>query len=146
MSSASVNMLNPNCQNNITGVHKNLTIYYSHPIKTYNSEQEKHAIELLQKRFRKFRIVNPKDYRFSGMQDYLELAAKCSILAYHNDQNGQITKGVALERLFAFMLEIPIYKIGSRITKESIHVISYSEGILSDHDYAIINQILEGLP
>ena len=58
MSSASVNMLNPNCQNNITGVHKNLTIYYSHPIKTCNSEQEKHAIEILPKRFHGYMIVN----------------------------------------------------------------------------------------
>ena len=72
MSSASVKILNPNTQNNITDMHKNLTIYYSHPIKTYNSEQEKQAIELLQKRFRKFTIVNSKDYRFSGKAKTLD--------------------------------------------------------------------------
>ena len=42
MSSASVKKLNPNTQSNITDMHNNLTIYYSHPIKTYNSEQEKY--------------------------------------------------------------------------------------------------------
>ena len=58
MSSASVKILNSNTQNNITDVHKNLAIYYSHPIKTYNSEQEKHAIEILPKRFHGYMIVN----------------------------------------------------------------------------------------
>ena len=146
MSSASVKILNSNTQNNITDMHKNLTIYYSHPIKTYNSEQEKQAIELLQKRFRKFTIVNPKDYRFSGMQDYLELEAKCNIFAYHNDQNGQITKGIALERLFAFIIGKPIYRIDSEIKKENNHMISYPDGLLSDHDYAIAHKVAEGLP
>lgn len=54
-------------QNNITDTHKNLTIYYSHPIRTYNSEQEKHAIELLQKRFSKYTIMNPKDHSLPDM-------------------------------------------------------------------------------
>ncbi len=146
MISTSVKILNSNTQDNITDVHKNLTIYYSHPIKTYNSEQEKQAIELLKKRFRKFTIVNPKDYQFSGMQNYLELESECSIFAYHNDQNGQITKGIALERLFAFIIEIPIYRIDSEIKKENNHIISYPDSLLSDHDYAIAYKVAEGLP
>ena len=146
MSSASVKILNPNIQNNITDMHKNLTIYYSHPIKTYNSEQEKQAIELLKKRFRKFTIVNPKDYQFSGMQNYLELESECSIFAYHNDQNGQITKGIALERLFAFIIGIPIYRIDSEIKKENNHMISYPDSLLSDHDYTLAFKIAEGVP
>ena len=146
MSSTSVKILNPNTQGNITDVHKNLTIYDSHPIKTYNSEQEKQAIELLKKRFRKFTIVNPKDYQFSGMQNYLELESECSIFAYNNDQNGQITKGIALERLFAFIIEIPIYRIDSEIKKENNHIISYPDSLLSDHDYAIAYKVAEGLP
>lgn len=58
MSSASFKILNPNTQSNITDMHKTLTIYYSHPIKTCNSEQEKHAIEILPKRFHGYMIVN----------------------------------------------------------------------------------------
>ena len=146
MISTSVKILNPNTQDNITNVHKNLTIYYSHPIKTYNSEQEKQAIELLKKRFRKFTIVNPKDYQFSGKQNYLELESECSIFAYHNDQNGQITKGIALERLFAFIIGIPIYRIDSEIKKENNHIISYPDSLLSDHDYTLAFKIAEGVP
>ena len=104
-------------QNNITDTHKNLTIYYSHPIRTYNSEQEKHAIELLQKRFSKYTIVNPKEHNLPNMQRYLELEAKCSIFAYHGNLNSTITKGVALEKLFAFIIEMPIYRIGTEIKK-----------------------------
>lgn len=145
MNSASAETQNPK-QNNIADTHKKLLIYYSHPIKTYGTAKEIRSLKLLEYKFSKFTIINPKDYRFTGMREYLELEAQCSIFAYHNSLNGRITKGVALERLLAFMIGIPIYRIGSRITKESIHVISYSEGILSDHDYAMVNQILEGLP
>jgi hypothetical protein len=90
--------------------------------------------------------VNPKDYRFSGMQDYLELEAKCNIFAYHNDQNEQITKGIALERLFAFIIGKPIYRIDSEIKKENNHMISYPDGLLSGHDFAIAYKVSEGLP
>ena len=146
MSSASVKILNSNTQNNITDVHKNLAIYYSHPIKTYNSEQEKHAIELLQKRFRKFRIVNPKDHNLPKMQCYLDLEARCGIFAYHGNVNGTITKGVALEKLFAFIIEMPIYRIDSEIKKENAHMISFSTELISDFDYAIAYKVAEGLP
>ena len=133
-------------QNNITVVHKNVLIYYSHPIGTYNSIKEKLSIELLQRKFPKYIIVNPKDYQFSGMQNYLELESECSLFAYHNDWNGQITKGIALERLFAFIIEIPIYRIDSEIKKENNHIISYPDSLLSDHDYAIAYKVAEGLP
>ena len=145
MNSVPAKAQNPK-HNSITHRNKSLSIYYSHPIKTYNSKQEKHAIELLLKRFHGYVIVNPKNYQFSGMQDYLKLEAKCSIFAYHNDQNGQITKGIALERLFAFIINKPIYRIDSEIKKENSHMISYPAGLLSKHDYAIAYKIAEGLP
>ena len=133
-------------QNNITVMHKNMLIYYSHPIGTYNSIKEKLFIELLQKKFPKYIIVNPKDYQFSGIQNYLELESECSIFAYHNDQNGQITKGIALERLFAFIIGIPIYRIDSEIKQENNHMISYPDSLLSDHDYTLAFKIAEGVP
>ena len=145
MNSASAETQNPD-RNNITDTHKKLLIYYSHPIKTYGTAKEIRSIELLQNKFYKYSIINPNDYRFPGMQGYLELESQCTIFAYHNSLNGRITKGVALERLLAFMIGIPIYRIGLGITRENIHVISYPEGLLSDHDYAMVNQILEGLP
>lgn len=145
MNSAPAKAQNPK-QENITTTHKNLSIYYSHPIQTYNTNRELRSIEILQKRFPNHDLVNPKFYRYQNMEGYLQLEAQCSIFAYHRALNRHITKGVALERLLAFMIGIPIYRIGSRITRENIHVISYPEGLLSDHDYAIVNQILEGLP
>ena len=133
-------------QNNITVMHKNMLIYYSHLIGTYNSIREKLSIELLQKKFPKYIIVNPKDYQFSGMQNYLELESECSIFAYHNDQNRQITKGIALEPLFAFIIGIPIYRIDSEIKQENNHMISYPDSLLSDHDYTLAFKIAEGVP
>ena len=132
-------------QNNITDIHKNLTIYYSHPIRTYNSEREKHAIELLQKRFCKFTIVNPKDHSLPDMQRYLELEARCGIFAYHG-MNETITKGVALEKLFAFIIEMPIYRIDSEIKRENNHMISYPESLISKQDVILLYKILKGLP
>ena len=140
MNSAPAKAQNPK-QENITNTHKNLSIYYSHPIKTYNTDREKRAIAMLKKRFPNGTIVNPKKYHLSGMKGYLQLEAQCSIFAYHRALNRHITKGVALERLLAFMIGMPIYKIGSKITKENISVISYPEGLLSDHDYTLASEI-----
>ena len=148
MNSAPAKIQNPK-QNNITGKHKKLTLYYSHPILTYNTTQETQSIELLKERFHSYVVVNPKDYQFSGMLDYLQLEANCYIFVYHNDLNGRITKGVALERLFAFIIGKPIYRIDSEIKKENNHMISYSDDLLSDHDYAMVYKMcdtLEGLP
>ena len=145
MNSAPIKIQNPQ-HSDITVSNKKLSIYYSHPIKTYGTDRESRAILLLKQRFPNHAIINPKDYRFQGMQGYLKLEAQCSIFAYHNALNGQITKGVALERLLAFLMGIPIYKIGSQARNENPHVITYPVSLLSDHDYAMAYKIIEGLP
>ena len=145
MNSAPVKIQNPQ-HSDISVSNKNLSIYYSHPIKTYGTDRESRAISLLKQRFPNHAIINPKDYRFQGMQGYLKLEAQCNIFAYHNALNGHITKGVALERWLAFLMGIPIYKIGSQVRNENPHVITYPVSLLSDHDHAMAYKIIEGLP
>lgn len=60
--------------------------------------------------------------------------------------NNIITKGAALEKLLAFIIEMPIYRIDSEIKKENTHIISFSDDLLSDSDYAMVHKIAKGLP
>jgi hypothetical protein len=148
MNSAPVRMQKTR-QSNITATHKNLSIYYSHPIKTYGTDRESRAILLLKQRFPNHAIINPRAYRFEDMRGYLKLEAQCNVFAYHKALNGRFTKGVALERLLAFIMSMPIYKIGSQVRNENPHVITYPSNLLSDLDYDMAFKITdksEGLP
>ena len=75
MSSASVKILNPNTQSNITDMHNNLTIYYSHPIKTYNSAVNEFLrtgdVKILKPFKRPFKDANGKLHYFEIDPDKL---------------------------------------------------------------------------
>lgn len=145
MNSAPIKIQNPQ-HSDITVSNKNLSVYYSHPIKTYGTDRESRAILLLKQIFPNHAIVNPRAYRFKGMQGYLKLEAQCNVFAYHKALNGRITKGVALERLLAFIMGMPIYRIGSQVRNENLPIITYPSNLLSDLDYAMAYKIIEGLP
>ena len=106
------------------------TVYYSHCMTNYNTEQEKQDVALLKSIG--FIVCNPnttkhrQDAHFypSGMlrmKFYMDLAVSCDLIAFRTLENGTVSAGVALEveammKLGKPVIELPYYHKLKKLT------------------------------
>jgi hypothetical protein len=87
-----------------------VTIYFAHPINTYNTEYESRAIDIIKDKFPNSNIINPgeqlhqdsfKEYVSSSPKEYMgffrDLVNECSVIVYLPFKDGKVGAGVRYE-------------------------------------------------
>lgn len=85
---------------------KDSTVYYSHSKRTYDTKEEEKALAFLETISDK--VINPKDYTFKTMEEYVELL-KTSDVVVVTEFEGHIGKGVFEEIAAAKEHDIPFF-------------------------------------
>ncbi|RLI62255.1 MAG: hypothetical protein DRO67_07270 [Candidatus Asgardarchaeum californiense] len=90
-------------------------VYFAHAMAEYYTLEEETALKAIYKHFPDYLVINPRDFHFSRMHDYLELVKNCAAVVFKRCL-GFITAGVWLEINFAKKWEIPVFEV----TRDSI--------------------------
>jgi hypothetical protein len=130
--------------------HSKGRVFYSHSIRTYETETEGTEKELIRKMFDDFGIVSPKFYdvnhekmmkeinkfykgnhqnRIGIMEFYKTIVSGCQMLVYTKWEN-EITSGVAIEVNHAIDIGIPVFElVDNKFVPQRVHVdgLSYEE-------------------
>lgn len=104
------------------------TVYYTHSMYLYNTEQERRDIELLKKLG--FVVINPNSEIYNSeykklikkgqhnMKYWVKLARSCSCIAFRSCPDGSILSGVGAE--LNENIDMPIFELPRMINKRTL--------------------------
>jgi len=76
-----------------------LTVYYAHPMALYGTPVETRDIKTLKRLG--FRVLNPALKELPTMDDYIQLALSCDLVAFRAFDDGKVGSGVFAEVMAA---------------------------------------------
>ncbi len=88
---------------------KTLTVYYAHPMALYDSPVERKDLRTLKKLG--FKVVNPAKRELDTMEDYVNLACSCDLVAFRSFDDGKVGSGVFIEVMAAMKADIPVIEL-----------------------------------
>jgi hypothetical protein len=88
---------------------KTLTVYYAHPMALYDSPVERKDLRTLKKLG--FKVVNPAKRELDTMEDYVNLACSCDLVAFRAFEDGKVGSGVFIEVAAAMKADIPVIEL-----------------------------------
>jgi len=139
-------------------VHNKGRVFYSHSTRTYGTQEERVAKELIQQRFNDFGIISPKFYKgndekmrdemarfYEGnhqkgleeMEFYKMIVSGSQMLVYSKWKN-EATYGVAIEVNHAIDIGIPVFElVGNKFVPQKVQVngLSYKETMEKYEEY-----------
>ncbi len=86
------------------------TLYYAHSLITYATDKEKNELAIIKRVFPEYKIINPEEIPYTGMNNCLIRVRSCTILVY-SEYKYHIGKGVYLEIQEAKSAGLPIFCI-----------------------------------
>lgn len=97
-----------------------MRVYYAHSMAIYGSEQEGRDVDLLTRLG--FSVVNPGLCGSSDMEFYLQMVARCDVLAFRANPDGRIPAGVFKEVQQAQRLGFPVFELPSNLLSREMSV------------------------